>query len=247
MRKFTLLAAMLLSCSISFAQSVEFIRNDEVVPDGTTITVTELDGSIMDPAVHIRNSSAETVNMVLKVSTVSSTEYGNCSYCGLDGSCVTVPVGASLAKGMALGAGRVENPLIDWMFGYKDEKKANATIKYELKVGATFKYNEDRIIGIEDEGTLVSTITVNFKYDATSINSVNANSNLTLIGNELSYRFDNVANRQLNIYNVTGSKVKSEMLETEGTVVIDKLNKGIYIYEVVENGKRIAAHKCIIK
>ena len=69
----------------------------------------------------------------------------------------------------------------------------------------------------------------------------------TFIFQETNSLIIDVANRQLNIYNVTGSLVKSVSLETEGTVAINSLNKGVYIYEVKENGKRIAAHKCVIR
>lgn len=233
MRKFTLLAALLFSCGFTFAQNLVFMHEGKVIPNGEEFTTSNYDAGkfAINPEIVVTNQDNENVTASLKVILMGDPIGGFIGYCGFGTElCAPVNVGAPVSRTTTIGAGQSVNPDVELQGPAED---VNAKVILELSVG----------------DKLISTITINFVRGiyATSINSVNANSNLTLIGNELSYRFDNVANRQLNIYNVTGSKVKSEMLETEGTVVIDKLNKGIYIYEVVENGKRIAAHKCVIR
>ncbi len=251
MRKLILLASVLLTSSVIFAQNVEFIRNGEVLADGSTITVTELETVMreMSPNVLVKNGTTADVPTVLKITVVDNSGVGFCGYCGFGTEqCVAVNLGASVARGMVILQGETVDPAIHWqgVVG-KDPLIVNSTVKYELKTGCTL---EEGGIGwnVIDEGTTISTVTVKFEYDSTSsINSLNTNSNISLVGNELTYNFDNAATRQLNIYNVTGSLVKSEALETSGTVVLNNMNKGVYIYEVIENGKRIAAHKCVIR
>ena len=248
MRKFTLFAAMLLSYGVSFAQTVEFVRNGEVLADGTTIKVSEIHDSEMSPEVLVRNSSGEEVVTVLKITTVKKGEVGFCGYCGFGTECVNVGEGQPVARGVNLSAGETVDPAIHWQGVRGENPIVDAIVKYELKTGGVLEYNKDTgTISVVDEGNTVSTITVNFNNDPTSINSLDANANVYFSGNEFSYHFNDVANRQLNIYNVTGSLVKSVSLETEGTVAINNLNKGVYIYEVKENGKRLAAHKCVIR
>mgnify|MGYP000006175946 CR=1 FL=1 len=248
MRKFTLLAAVLLSCGVSFAQTVEFVRNGEVLADGATIKVSEMDGPEMSPEVLVRNSSGEEVVTVLKITTVKNGEVGFCGYCGFGTElCVTVGEGQSVARGVILPAGETIDPAIHWQGIRGENPIVDAIVKYELKTGGVLEPNKMGTMDIVDEGNTISTITVNLNNDPTSINSLEANANVYFSGNEFSYHFNDVANRQLNIYNVTGSLVKSVSLETEGTVAINNLNKGVYIYEVKENGKRIAAHKCVIR
>lgn len=234
MRKFTLLVALLLSCAFTFAQSIEFTREGSVVASGSVVTVTEINPEkrAMDPELLVVNNGQEALTVTLKVTTVRATG-GFIGFCGFEeeggGNCMPVNVGTSVSKTLTLAVGDSKNPDVE-LQNPKDDIDGEVTL--ELIVG----------------DNLINTVTVNFlRGSYNSINSLDANTNVYFSGNEFSYHFNDVANRQLNIYNVTGSLVKSVSLETEGTVAINNLNKGVYIYEVKENGKRIAAHKCVIR
>ena len=97
-------------------------------------------------------------------------------------------------------------------------------------------------------GDVTKTITVEIDYDPTvSIDDVNAEKSVFVAGNQVVYSFDAPAARQLNVYSVTGALVKQEVLESAGTVSLNALGKGIYLYEVVENGERVAARKCVVR
>ncbi len=97
-------------------------------------------------------------------------------------------------------------------------------------------------------GDVTKTVTAEINYDASvSIDDVNAEKSVFVAGNQVVYSFDVPAARQLNVYSVTGALVKQEVLETAGTVSLNALGKGIYLYEVVENGERVAAHKCVVR
>ena len=202
----------------------------------------------MSPEILVRNSSGEEIVTVLKITVVKRGETGFCGYCGFGTEvCATVTEAKPEARGINFPAGEIVDPAIHWQGVRGVNLVVDAIVKYELKTGGVLEPNKMGTMDIVDEGNTISTITVNFNNDPTSINSLDANTNVYFSGNEFSYHFNDVANRQLNIYNVTGSLVKSVSLETEGTVAINNLNKGVYIYEVKENGKRIAAHKCVIR
>lgn len=247
MRKFTFIAALAFCAMGANAQTVEFVRDGQVLEDGAIVSVTdtivtyigEYQGKIfisyqLDAEILVRNSGSESQNASLTINVKDGKSVG---YCGFGTTtCTFVEVGAPVKRTTDIPAGIVVNPDVhfgpyDIIDGNFNQTPINSVIEYKLEYGSTTK-----------------TVTVNFNYDpSTAINSVNANANIFQSGNELNYSFDKVGNHQLNVYNVTGSLVKKQALETAGTVALDNLNKGVYIYEVTENGKRIAAHKCVIR
>lgn len=87
-----------------------------------------------------------------------------------------------------------------------------------------------------------------FVYDkehATGIESTQGDK-VSVANNQLSYNFSNNAHRALNIYGVSGRLMKRFNLSQSGTVDL-QLQRGVYIYEILANGKRVATHKFIIK
>lgn len=70
---------------------------------------------------------------------------------------------------------------------------------------------------------------------------------ISVANKQLSYNFSNSAARSLNIYGVSGRLVKSAKLAQNGTVGLNDLQHGVYIYEVLANGKRTATHKFVIR
>ena len=63
------------------------------------------------------------------------------------------------------------------------------------------------------------------------------------------YNFKDAARRYLNIVNVTGQVVaRYEISDMEGAFEVPAtLGKGMYIYSIEQNGKKVAAHKFIVK
>ena len=92
--------------------------------------------------------------------------------------------------------------------------------------------------------------TIKFIYDkehATGIESTHAANEVSVNNNVLSYNFGSNADRQLNVYGVSGRLVKSSELAQHGNISLAGLHRGVYIYEIVANGKRVAAHKFVVK
>lgn len=241
MRRFTLFAALLLLCSVSFAQSFDFVLNGNVIADGTILNIKEAKPMFYngEPTGQLQLESEVLVKNMGDIEgeaslTVTYKGGDNISYCGFGlGTCMLLnSVNPEARRTATIAANRELDPEVHAGNSFSEDEPVVivSSCEFKLVYGATTK-----------------TITLNFNNDPTSINSLEANANVYFSGNEFSYHFNDVANRQLNIYNVTGSLVKSVSLETEGTVAINNLNKGVYIYEVKENGKRIAAHKCVIR
>ena len=85
-------------------------------------------------------------------------------------------------------------------------------------------------------------------YDAEVINNmfISQNGNGKVAFN---YNFKDAARRYLNIVNVTGQVVaRYEISDMEGAFEVPAtLGKGMYIYSIEQNGKKVAAHKFIVK
>ena len=90
--------------------------------------------------------------------------------------------------------------------------------------------------------------TIKFIYsDPAGIEDTHAAEQVKVSNNVLSYNFGSNADRQLNVYGVSGRLVKSSELAQHGNISLAGLHRGVYIYEIVANGKRVAAHKFVVK
>lgn len=233
MRKFTFLAALAFVAGGAGAQSVDFVHNDEVVADGATVEVTELynlsgDYYYLNPEVNLRNTGEEAVDFTVSVTNV---EGELLAFCGIDGSCVAPMPGVPVEKSGTIHPNETIDLDVHTMAFWNPAEAGYSKVSYELTYGDVMK-----------------TVTAVVDYDPTvSIDDVNAAKSVFVADNQVVYSFDAPAARQLNVYSVTGALVKQEALESAGTVSLNALGKGIYLYEVVENGERVAARKCVVR
>ena len=96
-------------------------------------------------------------------------------------------------------------------------------------------------------GVFSQDLNIKFVYaDPTGIEAQNADK-ITVANKQLSYSFSNSADRVLNIYGVSGRLVKTAALAQNGNVALNDLHRGVYIYEVLTDGKRTAAHKFVVR
>lgn len=233
MRKFTFLAALALMAGGAWAQSVDFVHNDEVLADGATVEVTELyEFSAgyyqLNPEINLRNNGDAEVEFTL---TVSNLEGELLVFCGVDGSCIAPMPGVPMVKSGTIFPGETMLLDVHTLQPWNLEEAGYSKVSYELTYGDVTK-----------------TVTAVVDYDpSVSIDDVNAANAVFVADNQVVYSFDAPAARQLNVYSVTGALVKQEALESAGTVSLNALGKGIYLYEVVENGERVSAHKCVVR
>lgn len=247
MKKFsTLLLFMLIGYSTTYAQSIVFTNNDEVLEDATTVVFQAVeyedwtgdmgvkaetnlkDEETLEPIgdqLYIKNQGDSDTKISVTVEKLNTAKL---TWCGVDDQCTEMK-NDILTKSTDLKANASTVVQLDAAFTYGE----SATYKTKITVK----------VGLE----VVRTIFVNFLYNAAGISSTESNHSIKVANGEFIYSFDNNANYQLDIYNVTGLLVKSEILNQSGNVSLSNLSKGIYIYEVKENGKPIASHKCVVE
>lgn len=240
MKKFTLVVAMLALTTLGLnAQELNFVHEGKVLENGATVRVESYRDQgygycMFDAAVFVQNAGTTDVEASLKVEVTAGESIGYCHFMEGDAKCMAVAAGKSLTRTRTMKAGETHNPEVHSLTTYKVD---NATLKFQSTVVFTLTY-----------GSTTKSVTVEFDYDATtSISASTVKPELFVAGQELRYSFDNAADRWLNIYSITGSLVKRLPLETAGSVSLCNLNKGVYLYEVVENGQRVAAHKCVLR
>lgn len=107
-------------------------------------------------------------------------------------------------------------------------------------------------VDVTCDGDPVLTFYEMYYYDGTAVPASIANANsdnaLRFSGNSFNYSFDTTAPRTFKVFGVDGKLVKSEALSTQnGTLNMDGLNRGAYIYQLTENGKRTKSGKFIVK
>ncbi len=233
MRKFTCLAALAFVAGGAWAQGVDFVHEDEVVADGATVEVTDLynlsgDYYYLNPEIDIRNTGDAEVDVTV---TVANLEGELLAFCGVDGNCIAPTPGVPMVKSGTIFPGETMHLDVHTMNFWDPAEAGYSKVSYELTYGDVTK-----------------TVTAVVDYDpSVSIDDVNAANAVFVADNQVVYSFDAPAARQLNVYSVTGALVKQEALESAGTVSLNALGKGIYLYEVVENGERVAAHKCVVR
>lgn len=240
MKKNVILFSILLSIS-SFlqAQSIVFLYNGELLEDGATVAFNaeknpwggagiEAGTNSGTDQLEISNLGNSAVTFFSSVEVVSNDVAAELLWCGFNGLCNQI-TGGSYRKGpFTWGTGEKGYMVLDAKF-------------------AEGTYGTVRVKASVSVGLVSRVVYIDFVYSSLSgVESVENSASVKTMNNELIYNFSTDASRQLNLYNVTGEKLRNQHLNTAGSVSLRELPKGVYIYEVLENGKRIVARKCIV-
>lgn len=240
MRKiFTILAAMMCSFA-SFAQDIQLETKDgQVIANGSTVTIK---GEMVDMMVwgqfesnlYVRNLTDNKQGVYATMKAVS----GDAQICW-GGSCTPVAEGGSFTTGMGLvSASSSTSLLIETLVMTPGFMDAVLTRTIEITVWTD-----------KDPNTKVSA-TVTFTNDpALSIEDVKATpAKVYAKDNVLYCQFADVANRQLQVYNVAGNLCKNIRLTSESeSLSLEGMVKGVYIYRVMEAGKKTESGKFLVK
>ena len=241
MKKITLLLILLFlgwgSCL--FSQSLVYVRNGEVLENGSTIVVTEISDPdiypIMDAHILVRNqTSAAISNATMTISLVEETSSeGMIGFCGW-GTTVCMPVnyGSPLSRTTTIPAGGEVNPDVEAM----GVDPASISFKVEYKL--TYGDNTQTIYVVFTSVTAISS-----HKKATPIIVLN-NEN----GVSINYNFETTTGRQLSIHNIIGQKITEINLSNKsGSIQLPDFTKGIYLYSVTENKQLLQSGKFIAK
>jgi len=176
--------------------------------------------------------------------TVIPTDGAQFSYqwCGISGNCqqfsssTTSATRVGTTSGLQLGE--------KYMPGSSD----NMNLEFFFTPGVESKISVK--VDVTCDGDPVLTFYEIFLYDGTaaSIASASTDNALRFNGTGFNYNFDTMAPRALNVYGADGKLVKSEHFSAQGgTLGLDGLTRGVYIYQLTENGKRTKSGKVVVR
>lgn len=229
----------LLFCALTaFAANaqVEFIHNGGSVAEGATI---EFHAEVLDfgdgfclvecspDAPFVRNAGTSEAKVTVTV-TKTNAASDRLTWCGITSSCMPIN-GESETRSCTLGAGEqtalaLHGDFTEGVYGtYTAKVTAKAGLSGSKTIYIKFVYSEENNI----ENTVADRLYVS--------------------GKTLNYSFGNDDQHTINLYSVSGRLVKSAKVSQKGNLSLSSLNRGVYIYEVVTNGKRQQAHKFVIK
>lgn len=238
MRKiFTLLAAMVCSFA-SFAQDIQLETKDgQVIENGSTVTIHgEMEDMMIwgqfNSNLHVRNLTDKKQGVYATMKVVSGT-----SQICWGGSCVPVMAGNSHTTGMGVVDSESSTSLlIETLVMDADYMNAIVSCTIEItiwtdknpdqKISAIVTYTNDPVLGIESAEVASPVV-----YAKDNVLYCNA-----------------AANAQLQVYNVAGHLCKNIRMTSESeSLSLEGLNKGIYIYRVMEAGKSAVSGKFLVK
>jgi hypothetical protein len=214
---------------------VEFIHNGKVVEEGATI---EFKAEVLDfgggftmvtcepNEPFVKNTGSSTASVTVKVEKTDP-DNDQLTWCGITSSCMPIK-GASESRRCTLGAG--EQSALALHGTFTDGVYATYTAKVTASVSGSERTIYIKFV-YDDEANIESTVA-----DMVKVN-----------GNTIHYNFASNGNRTLNVYGVSGRLMKSVKIGQNGTLSLQGLQRGAYIYEVKLNGQRQQAHKFILR
>lgn len=248
---FTLLAAAWCSMA-AMAQDIQLETKDgTVIKNGSTVTIgcEMVDqygfSGLMDPHIYLKNltDSNQGVYAMMKV-VKAGIEYPQ--ICGIV-TCYPTSAEYPVAK---TGMGLLEaNSSIDLQIHllyqlhlYPNYMSVQDACTIELSVWTDNKPDE----------VITSTITMTNDpavLEAAGIAGVKAGAQAVYAkDNVLYYNFDDAAARRLQLFDVAGQMQKELRLNSEaGSLHLEGMSKGIYLYRVVESGKKALSGKLLVK
>lgn len=241
-RFFTFMAAVLISAA-SMAQ-LSLYCNGQTYGDGATITCGKVtgDGSTFDPYMLV--SDVWVVNNYTDAPFITTSAIIE----NLDGESFTCCYG-QCADGITHKRESVMVP----MGGV--EAAADLGLHFELSSATEIKTARVKVtIWNEDEEALDDrmTFTVIVTNDPAVLSGVNvaesAAKEVYVKDNVLYYNFAEQANRQIQLFDLTGKHHKTLLLtDAVGSMSLEGMAKGLHLYRVVESGKKAVSGKILIK
>lgn len=229
MKKIILIAGLLF-CGITQAQTITLTGNGNEITDGETITFNTLSSQTATLDLSVTNTSAETINIKMKVNQIINNAAGTGLQFCIDPQCFfqidegdTVP--SNPQSGATIAPGNSTTGDNHFWNNYAGDD-TSMPVSYSLS-----------IITVSDTGEeLNELISFNYVYDANAagvtdfaaLQKAGINLQSTVIKNNLTV--ETLQNTTMQLYNVAGQLVKSAAL-TAGNQSVDfaDLNAAVYI------------------
>lgn len=233
---FTLMAAALTAAASAWAAVPELLfKGQPVSPDvtyesGYTVETTVIPG-VMTIYSYLQDTEMSLRGQVGQKVTVKVISSKEVAFCGMDGRCEN---GTEIDKTVTLAQDTVPLELHvetqDW-FG---TSPAELLSDVEVTVKAWYNATPGEVATAK---VLLTTTPA-----SASIAGVNADlTNVSLVGNVLNYSVAQPS--KLEIYGITGALVISQKVAAEGSVSLDSLHPGVYIYSLGQKSGKILVRK----
>ena len=236
MKKIFTLFLLAIGFAFQASAQIEFTHEDKVIPDGSEFNVyahTEDFGFMKlieyagnDPYIKNTGSKATTISVTIKKEDPNDAV----NWCGVTGQCAFIPAGTkSSSRSAKVNAG--ESIFLGAHYDF--EEGDYKTVSFEV---------------IASGGGVTRTIHMNIIYAETAgIEGAQVENAVKVAGKQLNYNFADATERTLSVYSSTGRLVKQAQVQKSGSLSLAGLHKGVYLYAVTENGRRVATHKFILK
>lgn len=203
-----------------------FYASEEEDPfGGTSISA----GPSADPT--FTKTVDSNVRLSVRVITSENCYEGGLNWCGITTQCQDIKGGVE-TRGTTLG-----------------ELPAFMTLHANFTAGQYETYTAT--VTVSANGVHLMTFTERFIYDAEHLaidNASTARPSVKFDGAALRYTFASAAPRTLQVYSIDGKLVKSlSSAATDGSLSLDGLQRGIYVYSLREKGKQVDGKKIVIK
>lgn len=236
MKKIFTLFLLAIGFAFQASAQIEFTHEDKVIPDGSEFNVyahTEDFGFMKlieyagnDPYIKNTGSKVTTISVTIKKEDPNDAV----NWCGVTGQCAFIPAGTKSSSRSA---------------------KVNAGESIFLGAHYTFDEGDYKTVRLEvtaSGGGVSRTIYMNIIYAETAgIEGAQVENAVKVAGKQLNYNFADATERTLSVYSSTGRLVKQAQVQKSGSLSLAGLHKGVYLYAVTENGRRVATHKFILK
>lgn len=194
-----------------------------------------ISGPEVDPTIFPNKKES---NVSVKIS-IPAKAAGKFTWCGLTGECQA-----------GLSGGEHTRSTIVKGFEYEGQFLASTNMQLHLPIveGQTGMYSVKTEVSVD--GKLERTFYMVYYEDVQAgIDGVEAQSeSVKFADNVCHYNFSVEAPRTLNVYGVDGKLAYQSVLSAaQGSVSLNGLQKGAYVYSVVENGKKANSGKLLVK
>ena len=188
-------------------------------------------GPAMDPT--FKNTTDADFDLTVEVKTSDNAKNGGLNWCGITMMCQDIKGGYEkrTAKLKVKGFG-----LSMQLHGLFTAGKFDT---YEAEV--TVSKGSEKLL----------TFTEVFVYDGkdhTGISTAENVRRMTFDGQAVHYSFGSAAPRTLRVYGIDGQLVRSVALPSQrGSLDLNGLQRGIYVYSLVENGETVKSQKVVVR
>lgn len=244
MKKILLLAATVIAAVAVQAQSVCFVQDGEVLQDGATVLLTEVDpsGSMILWEPIIRNTSDDVVSFIISMNVIEKKYTEDMvSMCNAQ-NCF--PEQVTELPAITLDAG-AETTHSDF--------HGQFTLLAAMMSGKTDSYAKvEYTITDADSDEKIVAVIVEYDMAKASVEGALVASEAKLFQNGgnlmCRYNFDSAANRSVVVSSIVGATVANVPLNgNNGEVVLNRLPKGVYVYTLVEDGRNVKSRKIVVR